>query len=67
MKNNIINSVVMLMMTKLDSTKAEPSLTTCSYENSLCDFDYKTGLRKQCIKRYVLDVSNPNDANYKSA
>lgn len=51
----------------LDSTMAQPGLTECKNEDKLCDFDYETGLRKQCIKRYVNGVSNPNDADYKNA
>ena len=42
-------------------------LTSCTEKNTLCDFDYKTGLRKHCIMRIVIDVSNPNDADYKNA
>ena len=42
-------------------------LTSCENTNNICDFDYKTGLRKQCIKRYVLSISNPNDAGYTNA
>lgn len=35
--------------------------------NDLCEFDVETGLRKQCVYRYVNDVSNPNDADYANA
>jgi hypothetical protein len=63
MRYLLISAIAIL----LDSTKAQPGLTSCENTDSLCDFDYKTGLRKQCIKRYVLSVSNPNGAGYKNA
>ena len=64
MKKSLLISAIVIL---LDSTKAQPGLTTCADKDSLCDFDYETGLRKQCIKRYVNGVSNPRDADYKNA
>ena len=43
MKQFTVLSIVMLQNLIIGSTKAQPGLTKCSHENSLCDFDYKTG------------------------
>ena len=66
MKHYLISAVVAITVL-LDIVKAQPGLTSCSDTDTLCDFDYKTGLRKQCIKRYVNSVGNYWGAGYKNA
>ena len=57
-----------LTIVSLLEAQALTGYTNCDRtRNDLCEFDYKTGLRKQCIYRYVNDVSNPNDADYQNA
>ena len=54
-----------LTMASLLEASAIPGYTDCdTARGSLCEFDIKTGLRKQCIRRFVLDVSNPASTDY---
>ena len=57
-----------LTLAFLLEASAIPGYTDCdTARDFLCDFDVKTGLRKQCIHRYVLDVSNPTATAYTNA
>jgi len=54
------------MASLLEAASAQD--TNCDRTRSdLCEFEVKTGLRKQCVYRYVLDVSNPKEAAYLEA
>jgi hypothetical protein len=60
--------ILYLTLAFLLEASAKPGYTDCdTTRDYLCDFDVKTGLRKQCIKRYVLDVSNPTATAYTNA
>lgn len=57
-----------LTMASLLEAQAIPGYTDCNTaRDNLCDFEIKTGLRKQCIRRYVLDISNPSATDYQNA
>lgn len=57
-----------LTMASLLEASAIPGYTDCdTARDNLCEFDIKTGLRKQCIRRYVLDISNPSATDYQNA
>ena len=51
-----------------DSKKYDVNgLTSCSKTDQKCDIEKATGLRKVCIQKYILDVSNPLSTNYRNA
>ena len=55
-----------LTMASLLEASAIPGYTDCdTARDNLCDFDVTTGLRKQCVKRYVASISNTRDSDYK--
>ena len=56
-----------LTMASLVGVQAVPGYTDCdTARDNLCEFDVKTGLRKQCVKRYVASISNTRDSDYKN-
>ena len=56
-----------LTMASLLEASAIPGYTDCdTTRDNLCEFDVKTGLRKQCVKRYVAAISNSRDSDYKN-